>query len=139
MGWKGKWKAVSVALSALLLLVAVPSQPADACSHCRPIIIRFMINPDGSLGEHKFHRRGGSAICDAAAMRAVEDAAPYRALPPGYLRPICVEFKFDYVTFCSHYRDSARLIDSMDDESQFPEHQHCHDARCYFCRTYCAF
>jgi TonB family protein len=41
----------------------------------------------------------GVAIADKAALQAVENAAPFRTLPPGASDDVDIQFTFDYNVF----------------------------------------
>ncbi len=56
----------------------------------------FIVSRDGSLSNLKLQQSCGLAIVDNAAMKAVENAAPFRPLPPGAPETINVAFAFDY-------------------------------------------
>ncbi len=45
------------------------------------LLVRFVINRDGSLGEAKILRSSGYPLLDKEALRAVHDAAPFPPLP----------------------------------------------------------
>jgi periplasmic protein TonB len=53
-----------------------------------PVVVSFTIRRDGSLapGSVRILQRSGNYALDASAQRAVYDAAPFRALPPGFTR-----------------------------------------------------
>ena len=45
------------------------------------LLMRFVINKDGSLAEAKIVRSSGNALLDSEAIRAIHNAAPYPPLP----------------------------------------------------------
>jgi periplasmic protein TonB len=53
-----------------------------------PVVVGFTIRRDGSLapGSVRVLQRSGNYALDTSAQRAVYDAAPFRALPPGFTR-----------------------------------------------------
>jgi len=62
-----------------------------------PVVVEFTIRRDGSLapGSVRIVQRSGNYALDTSAQRAVYDAAPFRALPPGFTRSDAnIEFWF---------------------------------------------
>lgn len=55
--------------------------------------------PQGELSDLKLHKSSGVAIADQAAMKAVQNAAPFRPLPQGSPENIDIQFTFDYNVF----------------------------------------
>jgi TonB family protein len=64
-------------------------------------VVRFKINEDGQLFGLRLHKPSGDAASDAAALRAVKNAAPFQPLPAGAEGPVDIEFSFDYNLFRS--------------------------------------
>jgi TonB family protein len=50
------------------------------------VIVTFDIQRDGSIRNAKLAQRSGNSTLDYSALRAVNDAAPFPPLPPGYDR-----------------------------------------------------
>jgi TonB family protein len=63
------------------------------------VVVIFKIHKNGELSHLRLVTASGSSIVDQAAMRAVETAAPFRALPAGAGDDIDVQFTFDYNLF----------------------------------------
>jgi len=63
------------------------------------VVVVFKIHKNGELSNLRLVTSSGSAIVDQAAMRAVETAAPFRALPAEADDDIDVQFTFDYNLF----------------------------------------
>lgn len=51
--------------------------PGNVCVDHPPAVVRFTVAKDGSLSEQLLVRSSGYAMVDAAAKKAVRDAAPY--------------------------------------------------------------
>jgi periplasmic protein TonB len=61
--------------------------PHDPRQHVNmPTIVTFEIQRDGSVRNVRIFQRSGYYDFDMSAQRAVMDAAPFQALPPGYQR-----------------------------------------------------
>jgi TonB family protein len=61
--------------------------------------VLFKINREGVLSSLRVKRSSGFASEDAAALAAVENAAPFRHLPLGAPESVDIEFTFDYNVF----------------------------------------
>ncbi len=59
----------------------------------------FKVHQQGELSDLKLHKSSGVAIADQAALKAVENAAPFRPLPEGSPENIDIQFTFDYNVF----------------------------------------
>ena len=62
-------------------------------------VVRFSISPQGELNNLLLATSSGVAEADLAAMKAVKDAAPFKALPSGEEKPVDILFTFDYNVF----------------------------------------
>ncbi len=71
--------------------------PRDGSS--RKVRVMFKIFTNGELGRVQLVQGSGIAVADQAALRAVENAAPFEHLPAGAPESIDVEFTFDYNVF----------------------------------------
>ncbi|HLK64895.1 MAG TPA: TonB family protein [Bryobacteraceae bacterium] len=63
-----------------------------------PAVVTFIIRRDGSLapGSVKLTERSGNAALDISAQRAIQDAAPFPPLPPGFPKSEAqVELRFN--------------------------------------------
>lgn len=63
------------------------------------VVLSFTVSVTGELSNLKLRRSSGSGPADQAAMRAVEQAAPFAHLPRGADEPVDIEFTFDYNVF----------------------------------------
>lgn len=62
------------------------------------LLMRFVINRDGSLAEAKVLRSSGFALLDREALRAVHDAAPFPPLPARmHTEHLVINATFEYV------------------------------------------
>jgi len=60
-------------------------------------VVIAVIQKDGSAPDPVLHFKSGSEAWDAAALDAVQKAAPFRPLPKGYARPsVEVHFHFEF-------------------------------------------
>ncbi|HEY9786582.1 MAG TPA: TonB family protein [Candidatus Obscuribacterales bacterium] len=62
-------------------------------------VAHFTITKSGELRQLKLIRSSGSAAMDQAALKSVENAAPFPPLPQGSPDEVEVEFTFDYNVF----------------------------------------
>lgn len=62
----------------------------------KQVKVHFQIGRNGSLSQLKIFKSSGDSLSDQAALRAVENAAPFRALPAGSPEDVDIEFTFDY-------------------------------------------
>lgn len=60
------------------------------------VTVLFKIAHDGKLSHLKIDHSSGVASADQAALKAVENAAPFSSLPDGAPDDVDVEFTFDY-------------------------------------------
>jgi TonB family protein len=74
--------------------------------HSNQVSVTFQIAVDGQLSDLKIYHSSGVSTVDQAALRAVQEAAPFRHLPPGAESSeissdgkVSIEFKFDYNVF----------------------------------------
>jgi len=59
----------------------------------------FKVHSGGELSALRIDHGSGVAIADNAALKAVEDAAPFRPLPAGAPDSVDIQFTFDYNVF----------------------------------------
>jgi len=71
-----------------------PKDTAD-----RKIVVVFKIHKHGELTDLRLEKSSGLSNADQAALKAVENAAPFRSLPAGAAENIDVQFTFDYNVF----------------------------------------
>lgn len=62
------------------------------------VTVRFKINSEGALEYARTSGNSQCSSCDTAALKAVTNAEPFRALPPG-LPAIDIVYHFDYNVF----------------------------------------
>lgn len=60
------------------------------------VIVEFRISTDGDVCDLKLVNSSGKAPVDRAALLAVQDAAPFPALPNGSPSDVDIRFNFDY-------------------------------------------
>ena len=58
--------------------------------------VTFKVHPRGELSNLKLLKSSGIALTDQAALRAVENAAPFPPLPQGTNETVDIEFTFEY-------------------------------------------
>ena len=63
------------------------------------VVVVFKIHKGGELSNLRLERGSGVAIADQAALKAVENAAPFRPLPAGASDDVDIQFTFDYNVF----------------------------------------
>lgn len=51
-----------------------------------PVVVTFVIQRDGSIGNVRVEQSSGNKALDYSALRAIYDASPFQPLPPGYGR-----------------------------------------------------
>jgi TonB family protein len=61
----------------------------------------FTVSTNGELTKLQLLQSSGLLIVDKAALKAVEDAAPFRHLPPHAPGSVDIEFTFDYNVFAA--------------------------------------
>jgi len=71
-----------------------PKAPASA--NC---VLVFNVHLNGEMSGLRVQRSSGIAAYDNAALKAVENAAPFRPLPVGAKEAVDVQFTFDYNVF----------------------------------------
>jgi TonB family protein len=59
----------------------------------------FKVHRDGQMSNLRMLVSSGLTIADQAALKAVENAAPFRNLPDGAPDDVDIEFTFDYNVF----------------------------------------
>ena len=59
----------------------------------------FTVQSNGEMSNLRLVRGSGVAIVDAAALKAVENSAPFRHLPEHAPASVDIEFTFDYNVF----------------------------------------
>jgi TonB family protein len=63
------------------------------------VVVVFKVHSGGELSGLHLDHSSGVAIADNAALKAVEDAAPFRPLPAGAPDAVDIQFTFDYNVF----------------------------------------
>jgi TonB family protein len=63
------------------------------------VVVDFKVHKGGELSTLKLDSPSGVPICDAAALKAVQNAAPFRPLPPDIQGDVDIQFTFDYNSF----------------------------------------
>jgi TonB family protein len=63
------------------------------------VVVVFKIHKDGTMSNLRLDHSSGLAIADQAALKAVENAAPFRPLPAGAQDDVDIQFTFDYNVF----------------------------------------
>jgi TonB family protein len=63
------------------------------------VSIAFTLHKDGKATDIRVSKPSGLNIADSAALKAVENAAPFRPLPEGAPETVIVEYTFDYEVF----------------------------------------
>ncbi len=59
----------------------------------------FKVHHDGAVSKLRMLKSTGLASADLAMMKAVDNASPFDALPPGAPADVDIEFTFDYNVF----------------------------------------
>jgi TonB family protein len=72
--------------------------------------VLFKINREGVLSGLRVKRSSGLASEDAAALAAVENAAPFQHLPAGAPESVDIEFSFDYNVFSAGPNRAAETL-----------------------------
>jgi TonB family protein len=65
----------------------------------RRVVVIFKVHRGGELSNLRLDHASGVASADQAALKAVENAAPFRPLPPGSADDVDIQFTFDYNVF----------------------------------------
>jgi len=63
------------------------------------VVVLFKIHKGGELSNLSISHSSGLAIADQAALKAIENAAPFRPLPSGASNDVGIQFTFDYNVF----------------------------------------
>jgi len=63
------------------------------------VVVLFKIHKAGQLSHLRLNKSSGIARADEAALKAIEDAAPFRQLPKGSPDDVDIQFTFDYTVF----------------------------------------
>ncbi|MBS2004486.1 MAG: TonB C-terminal domain-containing protein [Cyanobacteria bacterium SZAS LIN-5] len=63
------------------------------------VVVIFKVHRGGELSNLRLDKSSGVAIADQAALKAVENAAPFRPLPAGASDDVDIQFTFDYNVF----------------------------------------
>src|SRR5262249_7067169 len=74
----------------------------------RRVMVVFKVHRGGELSHLRLERSAGIAIADQAALKAVENAAPFRPLPAGAPDDVDIQFTFDYNVFGGGGRGTFR-------------------------------
>jgi TonB family protein len=69
--------------------------------------VRFEIDQNGNASQAVIERSSGVAIADAAALKAVVNASPFKPLPPGASKTVTISFTFDFNTFNGRPQNSS--------------------------------
>lgn len=72
------------------------------------VVVIFKIHSGGELSGLRLDHSSGVAIADNAALKAVDDAAPFRPLPTGAPDSVDIQFTFDYNVFTGHGTSTFR-------------------------------
>ncbi len=65
----------------------------------RRVVVVFKVHKGGELSNLRLEKSSSVAVADLAAMKAVENAAPFKPLPPGSSDDVDIQFTFDYNVF----------------------------------------
>ena len=76
----------------------------------RHVTVLFNVHPDGEMSGLRVKESSGVDTADAAALKAVENSAPFEHLPPGAKEAVDIQFTFDYNVF---QKKSLTLSDSL--------------------------
>jgi TonB family protein len=63
------------------------------------VVVVFKVHRGGELSNLRIDHSSGVAVADQAALKAVENAAPFRPLPAGASDDVDIQFTFDYNVF----------------------------------------
>lgn len=74
------------------------------------VMVVFKVHSGGELSGLHLERSSGVALADNAALKAVEDAAPFRPLPDGAPDTVDIQFTFDYNVFNGGGKGSMRAF-----------------------------
>lgn len=81
--------------------------PKDPLS--KVAVVTFVVARDGTMTGLRLSRRTGNELSDQAALRAVEDAAPFPPLPAGSPPTVDIEFTFTYQVYGNDGTSFRRL------------------------------
>ncbi|MBX3136159.1 TonB C-terminal domain-containing protein [Candidatus Obscuribacterales bacterium] len=70
----------------------------------------FKVHANGTMSNLRLFQSSGIALIDQAALKAVQNAAPFHALPEGAPPDVDIQFTFDYNNF---YNPSSSLHDNF--------------------------
>jgi TonB family protein len=65
-------------------------------SESKQVVLVFSLYGDGKIFPPRVEKSSGDAAADAAALKALENAAPFKPLPEGSPDELDIEFTFDY-------------------------------------------
>jgi TonB family protein len=68
--------------------------PRDA--QTKTVRVMFKVHTNGELSSLRISRSSGNSVADQAALKAVENAAPFGHLPENSPENVDIEFTFDY-------------------------------------------
>ncbi len=74
------------------------------------VVVVFKIHGGGELSHLRLEHSSGMSIADQAALKAVENAAPFRPLPNGAPEDVDIQFTFDYNVFGGGGRGAMRTF-----------------------------
>lgn len=72
--------------------------PPKGCESKRVVVV-FKVHRGGELSNQRIDHSSGVAVADQAALKALENAAPFRPLPAGSSENVDIQFTFDYNVF----------------------------------------
>lgn len=70
--------------------------PPKICTSVPKTVVHFSIDGDGTLKKLRMYKGSGIQIFDSAALKAVENAAPFKPLPADTPSTVDIEFTFDF-------------------------------------------
>jgi Ca-activated chloride channel family protein len=80
----------------------------------KKVAVVFKVKRDGSISNLRLDRTSGLAAADQAALKAVENAAPFRPLPQGAPNDVDIQYTYDYNQFAGAGRGSFRAVSGAD-------------------------
>ncbi len=63
------------------------------------VVVVFKVHTNGTMSALRLVTSSGMAIADQAALKAIQNAAPFRPLPDGAPPDVDIQFTFDYNVF----------------------------------------
>ena len=75
------------------------------------VVVVFKVHRDGEMSDLKIQKTTGIKSADQAALRAVEDASPFRPLPKGSPQDVDIQFTFDYNVFAGGKKEAVDIQD----------------------------